>query len=252
MQANSRNDTGIAGGAAGRSQSDASRQRRARLARKVAHLGSLLWFSSQLTLGRQALVLVVVAIGVFAVSALTGKITGEREVFLVLLGVEMSFFVILSMGLLPREKDAKTLELLLVCTRSRHGLLLMKFVPVCLFVAAVGFGLAWAFHWLTGGFPMVKMLLIPYVLGATIGILTVVLSTHVRNQYAAGAIALTLAIILGITWFKPVETFYTPRATRMMVRQPTLTLNRVLLVVVFSFLYEQAVRRLQRPELWMK
>lgn len=252
MESNNRNGTGSETGTARASRQGAKGRRWAWLTRKAAHLGSLLWFSSRLTLSRQALVPVAVAVGVFAVGALTGKISGEREVFLALLGVEMSFFAFFSMGLLPREKDAMTLEILLVCTRSRHGLLLLKFVPVCLFVAAVGLGLTFAFYWLTGGFPIVKMLLVPYVLGATVGILTVVLSTYARNQYAAGAIALAVAITLGSTLFQPVETFYTARVSRMMMRRPSLTPNRVLVVVLFGFLYVHAVRRLQRPELWMR
>jgi magnesium-transporting ATPase (P-type) len=223
------------------------------LARKASAFASLLWFSGRLTLGFQALALVAIAGGILVFVVLTQRISGEPSVFRVLLGIEASFFVVLAMGLLPREKEARTLELLLVCSRSRQGLLTLKFAPVCLFVAAVAVGLTTAFYWFVGGFSWGKMLYVPYGLAATVGILTVVLTTYVRNQYAAGVLAVLIALVVTTMWLDPFRSFYAVSVDRMMMQAPpNVTINRVLLVVVFGFLYDHAVRRLKHVELWMR
>jgi ABC-type transport system involved in multi-copper enzyme maturation permease subunit len=219
----------------------------------TADAASLLWFSSRVTLGIQAPVLIAIAIGVFVYCALGQKVSDPPSIFRLLLSVETVLFVLLSMGLLPREKEGKTLELLLVCARSRHGLLLLKFAPVCLFMAGLALGLTTAFYWLAGGFPWFKMLWVPYVLAATVGILTVVLTTYLRNQFAAGAVALVVAVVLAVLWLDPMRTFYDLGTERIIMQtRPNLTMNRVLLAAAFGFLYDHAVRRLKHVELWMK
>jgi len=225
-----------------------------RLKAKMADVAGLLWFSSRLTLGVQSVVLVLLAVGVFVVAALGQTISSDERVFELLLELESLFFVILSMGMLPREKEGRTLEVLLVCSRTRHGLLLLKFVPVCVFIAAIALALTSAFYWLTGGgFPWLTMLYVPYLLAATLGILTVVLTTYLRNQYAAGTMALLIGIIVAVLWLDPVHTFYTIELNRMMLQTPpNLMINRMLVAVAFGFLYDHAVRRLEHVELWMK
>ena len=240
-------------GEAGSPASSAWRRRWNWLWHKSADMGALLWFSSRLTLGIQAIVLAAIAVGIFIYCALGEKVASPERLFRLLLSVETVFFVILSMGLLPREKEGKTLELLLVCSRSRHGLLLHKFVPVCLFVAAIALGLTSAFYWLTGGFSWGKMLYIPYGLAATVGILTVVLTTYLRNQFAAATVALLVAVVVTTLWFDPMRQFYGLPTERLFMRtRPNLTMNRLLVAIVFVFLYDHAVRRLRHVELWMK
>jgi hypothetical protein len=224
-----------------------------RLGRWSANAAHLLWLSSRLTLGTQALVLIAAAIGVFAYAALSEAVSTKEAVFSRLLLVETVVFVILSMGLLPREKEGRTLEVLLTSARSRHALILMKFVPVLLFVAVIAAGLTLGFYWLTGGvFSWAKMWAIPYLLAVTVGVLTVALSMHLRNQYAAAVVALLVAVVFGILWFEPFTTFYDAPVRRMMRSQPNLMVNRALVAVVFGFLYDHSVRRLRRVELWMR
>jgi len=240
-------------GATGMRAAGAWRRGALRVRRKTADVAALLWFSSRLTLGIQAVALAVAAVGVFVYCAFGQKITGPEPLFRLLATIETVFFAILSMGLLPREKEGKTLELLLVCARSRHGLLLQKFTPVCLFVAVVALGLTTAFYGLLGGFAWWKMVWIPYGLAATVGILTVVLTTYVRNQFGAGAVALLAAVVVATLWLDPFRTFYDVGFERFPMRgRPNLTMNRLMVGVVFWFLYDHAVRRLRRVELWMK
>ena len=244
---------GDGGPTAKEAKPDRGKSRLRRLGRAASNTARLLWFNARLTLGVQAWVLVAAAIGVFAYGALSEFVATAREVFMRLLLVETAFFVILSMGLLPREKEGGTLEVLLVSARSRHGLILMKFVPVCLFVAVVAVGLTVGFWWMTGGgFWLPKMLVVPYMLAATVGIWTVVVSTHLRNQYAAALLAVLVAVAVAAMWLTPFETFYETTVSRMRRDRPNLMINRALVVVIFGFLYDHAVRRLRRLELWMR
>jgi len=214
---------------------------------------ALFWFSCRLTLGIQAFGLAAIAVGIFIFCALGQTSLGVGNIFLLLLSLETMFFILLSMGLLPREKEGRTLELLLVCARGRHELLLHKFLPICLFVAAVALGLTSGFRWLVGGFSWPRMLCVPYALAATAGILTVVLTTYFRNQYGAGAVALLIAIVVATLWLDPLRTFYGFEAGPTIGRaRPHVTTNRVILAIVFVFLYDHAVRRLKHVELWMK
>jgi len=224
------------------------------LKRQTSHQAALLWFSNRLAVGVPALVLAVVAVGIFVVCALGQRVSEVAALFRLHLTVETAFFVILSMGLLPREKEGRTLEVLLVCARSRVGLLSQRFLPVCLFVAVTAIGLTTGFYWLTGGgFPWVKMLCIPYALAATAGILTVVLTTYLRNQYAAGMVALLIAVVVATLWLDPMRSFYGVAIERPILRtQPHVGMNRLVLAAVFGFLYDHAVRRLKHVELWMK
>jgi len=223
------------------------------LVRKTSAAASLLWFSSRLTLGWPALALVAIAAGIVVFAILTQRMVGEASVFRLLLGIEASFFVVLAMGLLPREKETRTLELLLVCARSRQGLLLLKFAPVCLFVGAAALALTTSLYFLIGGFSWGKMLYVPYGLAATVGILTVVLTTYVRNQYAAGVLAVLIALVMATMWLDPFRSFYAVSVERMILQAPpNLTINRLLVAVLFGFLYDHAVRRLKHVELWMR
>jgi len=221
---------------------------------RIGDTAALLWFSGRLTLGLQALVLVILAVGVFTWAALGDNLSGDKDVFDLVLKLESLFFVVLSMGLLPREKEGRTLEVLLAASRTRHGLLLMKFAPVCLFVGAVAAALTTAFYWLTGGgFSWPVMFGVPYLVAATMGILTVVLTTYLRNQYAAAAMAVLIAILAAAFWLDPVRTFYAVEPGRMMMQAPpNLAIHRILVAFAFGFLYDHAVRRLERVELWMK
>jgi len=223
-----------------------------RAAARAADIAAMLWFSARVSLGWQSAVAVGGAVLVFTVAVLGGYAWSERHIFRLLAGLESLLFVILSMGLFPREREEKTLEVLLSCARSRNGLLLLKFVPVCLFVAAEALALATGFYAVVGGFSWLKMFFIPYEIGAAVGILTVALSTYFRSQYAAGAVAILVSLAIAILWFDPYETFYTSHISRMMRDRPNLLLNRVILAVVFGFLYDHALRRLRRLELWMR
>ena len=222
--------------------------------RKTADLLALLWFSSRLNLGLQAYVLLAIAVGIFAYCAFGQRASELPDLFRLVLGIETVLFVMLSMGLLPREKEARTLELLLVCARSRHQILFQKFLPVCLFVALVALILTSGFYLLRGGFSWVKMAWVPYLLAATIGILTVVITTYLRNQYAAGVVALLAAVVVTTLWLDPLRFFYGFEAGPAFrgSSPPNLLYNRILLAIAFGLLYDHAVRRLKRVELWMK
>lgn len=284
------------------------RRRRGRIGRflrSVANAVGLLVFSARLTLGRQGIVLAVVAVAFFAVGALGGGAWSAKGIFHRLLLIQTLFFVILTMGLLPREKEWRTLEVLLVSARTAHRLVLLKFVPVCVFVFVAGFGLTIGFYWLLGGFQFARMLLVSYGLAALVGMLTLVLSTYLRNPYAAGVVALVVATVVSMVWIDPWESVhgelisvsagrrgsgdtsvrtsdnnysgrrrggprrgppdgyrgrsrgrssggFSSRYRASRPGKPNLTGNRIVLVILFGFLYDYAVRRMRRLELWMK
>jgi hypothetical protein len=215
---------------------------------------ALLAFSTRLTLGWPAFALVFLAAGAFAVHVLQGADPDEEVIFRMILSVEVLSFVVLSMSLLPREKESNTLEVLLVSARSRYGLVFLKFLPVSLFVALIAVGLTAGFQWVTsGGFQVWKMLLVPYLLAATAGMFTVALSTHIRNQYAAAVVALVLLIAFGVLVIDPGATFYGfETILPYRGRKPNYFLQRLLVVVAFGFLFNHAARRLSRLELWMR
>jgi len=225
----------------------------ARAMRQMADTAALLWIEARLTLGWPAILLVGAAALVFTSSALQQSVSTEVQAFQTVVILETLFFVILSMGLLPREKEANTLEVLLACARSRHSLLLMKFVPLALFVWVVGAALAVGFQWLTGGaLALGKMLVIPFAVASAAGLLTVVLSTYIRNQYAAGAVAVLLLLLIAAVWMEPFTTFYHARLDPVRRQQASLRFNRVVLATLIVVLYDHSVRRLKRIELWMK
>lgn len=238
-----------------------------RLLNKVADALALLRFSARLSLGWQAIVLCLAALLVLLAAAFgptywqLGGVTGslnpwgketERNIFRLLLLVESAFFIIVSMGLVSREREEKNLEVLLACARNYHVLVLIKFMPVCIFVGAVALALTSILWWLFGGFTLLKMLLVPYGLAATIGMLTVVMTTYIRNQYGAGIAAATLALLLATVWLDPWESFYGKPIRSIMRGAADPTFNRIVLAVGFGFLFDHAARRLRRVELWMK
>lgn len=230
---------------------DKWRRWRTNVLRAVRASAVLLWYSARLNLGLPAVVLLLAAVGVFAATALSDKIGSEKDIFQILLALESLLFVGLSMGLLPREKEGGTLEVLLVCARSRHGLLLMKLAPVFLFIALIGMMLTTAYSWLHGGFSWLRMFGVPWLLAAVVGMLTVVLTTYLRNQYAAATVAVLLALIAATFWLDPFTTFYRA-SVRPMQQPPNLAVHRVLAAVALVVLYDHAVRRLKHIELWMR
>jgi len=276
------------------------RIRRARQA--LGNASRLLLFSGRLALGRQGIVLLVAAVGVFAGTALSGAAWTAQHAFNALLLTQTVFFVVLTMGLLPREKEWRTLEVLLVNARSAHRLVLIKFLPVCVFVLAVGLALTIGYYWFVEAFSPATMLLATFGLAATVGVFTLLLTTYLRNPYAAGVAALVTAVVISTTWIDPWEAFHGDLVTVRMTRGESregfsepeerrysggrgrgprrdppgrrgrdsrgdsdgghsgarpkrdggLTANRILLIVLFGFLYDHTVRRMRRLELWMR
>jgi hypothetical protein len=240
-----------------------------RLRVRAADTAALLWVSARLNIGWQAFILLAAAVGVFAVYGMSelqgaggvqGPLSGapragaaEQIAFQIVVTTESLFFIILSMGLLPREREGRTLEILLASSRSYHALLLVKFIPVVLFVGLIGIGLSIGFAALGAGVSIPKMMTIPLAVSTMVGLMTVVLSTYFRNQYAAAAVALLIALTLEMSLFEPYSTFYEAMLDpQRRGRTPSLRFNRISLLVVLWFLYDQSVRRLRRIDLWMR
>ena len=210
-------------------------------------------YDARLSLGWMAVALVGFAAIVAVANGLRGNLITQRSVYLPILLVEVASFIALCVGLLPREREADTLEVLLTTGRSRHALLLMKFIPVALFVAAIALAQTVAYYWMTSGaFPFLKMLLVPYLLGMACGILAIVLSTYFRNQYAAGIVTLVVVLAIGTGWLDPMHAFYGNPSLTPVEKKPNFFFNYVFLIAPLILLYFHAVGRLKQADLWTR
>lgn len=229
--------------------------RKGRLRRFVSRASdrlALFRYSGRLTLGWRAAGLAALAVGVLDYQAYSGIELSERLIFQSILAVQALAFVVLTMGLIPRERESGTLEVLLASVRKYHGLALMKLLPVCLFVAVLGFALTVGYHWIYSFFSVAKMFYVTYLVALTAGMFALVLSTYLRNQYAAGVVAISLLVVLAYM-IDPGDAFYQfEKVERIMRRGPNTGLHRFLLLVLLGFLYGHAVNRLKKIELWMR
>lgn len=178
----------------------------------------------------------------------------------VLLDYSYIFFtlvmVLLSMNLLPRERDQGTLEILWSQPIRRSHLVLIQLFSLTLWILILALFAVLLIREFTA-YPEGAGMLLLFVCTTSfaVGAFTVLVSTFCRHAIATGLVAL---LILGahyfwIKQFGPIMFFYNPVGVPQMGFIPMLfdiCFNRIMLLMLVGFILDYLFRRLRRTAEW--
>lgn len=185
------------------------------------------------------------------------RVSQPADCLFTLYALETGIFILLSMGLVTRDRDLGALEMTIVSSRGFHSLILIKFVPLAFWALAMGACAAWGLNWLIGGFGWGLALLFAYSTGLLFGMAAHFLAVLTRNAYMGAGGALLLAFFV-YAYFEGTnhQTLLDPFA-QIFVKGPEelgwkiLFWNRFYVLALAGLFYDQSIRRMRRIELWV-
>ena len=174
-----------------------------------------------------------------------------------LYALETGVFVLLSMGLITRERDLGALEMTLVSSRGFHSLILIKFIPMAFWALAMGLCAALGLKWMIGGFGWGLALLFAYTTGMLFGMTAHYLSVMTRNAYMGAGGALLLAFFVYAYFAGKSHRALLDPFVQIFQKGPeeldwkVLSWNRFFVFAWMGVFYDQSIRRMRRIELWV-
>ncbi len=227
------------------------------MCREIAYWFHLFLYTSRQFLRVEAYLSILGAFAFFGVILMQDMSTSPRMMLEYCYIYFTVVMVLLSMNLLPRERERDTLEILWSQPMTRGKLIVMQLITLtiwifmlCLFVV-VFFRLFAAYYeglWIT--------MLLVITSSFAVGVITVLISTFCRHAIATGLVSL---LVFGIHFFwlrelGPIVMYHNPisdyQAWDQNISPFGILFNRLFLFVLVGFVLDYLFRRLRQTARW--